>query len=661
MPIPIKNSEVKNSITLCDRPELFAEINAESGDIVRLHDRRLNLDIIDRAPDWELQVNRQAHPLKLEFHQDGRGLLETIARTQHFGGHSQGWALQVGRIMVPGESSLHIQYRIKRVRLQERNPVPGPNPYELEMPLWVDTLGFLGWNFSLIKPDTTMRVAHLGACGPREHLSFEEGPVAQVVPHLGHFYRRTYPGQQAIPGTLYYRDDTDAWLCLYSRRAKLAHISDFTDAGTRFHVQYHKLMGPDGEFPVPEFSIAWGRGRESMEQFWTDMFDQYDEPPDWLYRTTWAMMDYHTHYSSKQVFRPGPFKFKELGETAAATIKAGGANGFWLYTHTIRRSDSDTAPYSAGPNPDQGTHLEFRDMVRRIHDAGGRAVVWLSTTGLRPGGDLRPEWQVRGVDGRPYISWGFNAHEFIAACNPLHPGFRAYMLDWTRRYLEEFDVDGFFLDCGVFTYPCDFSPGFTEKHFPSEFGPAFRELYMDMWDLAQRIKPGQVHMFHEGVHADYPASGYMMCGHTCPPKPAGELTLWRQMARFAQYGKRLNWSSFTPFDLASGFVHWNPVAGATDKATMLKYAADPMNQLVVKLVREQGVRDALGITDGVSRLGNTLVTIPSFRGPVPLTLGGLEKVKGARNILTGERLDISLDAALGPVLDLKGSCAYELE
>jgi len=73
------------------------------------------------------------------------------------------------------------------------------------------------------------------------------------------------------------------------------------------------------------------------------------------------------------------------------------------------------------------------------------------------------------------------------------------------------------------------------------------------------------------------------------------------------------------------------------------------------------VRDALGITDGVSRLGNALVTIPSFRGPVPLTLGGLEKVKGARNVLTGERLDISLDAALGPVLDLKGSCAYELE
>ncbi len=648
-------------ITLSDRPELLAEIDAASGDLVRLHDRRLKLDIIDQAPDWELQVNRQPHPLKLEFHQDGRGLLETIARTQHFGGHAQGWALQVGRIMVPGESSLHIQYRIKRVRLQERVPTPGPNPYELEMPLWIDTLGFLGWRFNLIKPDTTMRVAHLGAAGPREHLSFEEGPVSAVTPMLTHFYRRTYPGQQAVPGVLYHRHDTDAWLCIYSRRAKLAHISDFTEFGNRFHVQYHKLIDPDGEFPVPEFSLAWGRGSDSMERFWTGLFDQYEEPPEWLYRTTWAMMDYHSVYSSKKVFRPGPFTFKELGETCQATVAAGGANGFWLYTHTIRRSDSDTAPYSAGPNPDQGTHRDFRDMIRRIHDVGGRALVWMSTTGLRPGGDLRPEWQVRGVDGRPYFSWGFNAHEFIAACNPLHPGFRQYMLDWTRRYLEDFDVDGFFLDCGVFTYPCDFSPAFTADHFPSELGPAFQELYRDMWDLAQRIKPGQVHMFHEGVHADYSASGYMMCGHRMPPAPSGQLSAWRQMVRFGQYGKRLNWSSFTPFDLASGFVHWNPVAGATDRATMLNYAADPMNRLVVKLVRERGVREAVGITDGVSRLGDMLVTVPSFRGPLPLALGGIGDLCRLRHAISGKVVEVVSTPELGPCVTLEGGAAYVLE
>lgn len=648
-------------LVLCDRPELYAEIDAESGDLTRLTDRRLKLDIIDQRPDWEFQVNRQSHPLKLEFNKDHRGLLETIARTQHFGGHSQGWALQVGRIMVPGESSLHIQYRIKRVRLQERVHVPGPNPYELEMPLWIDTLGFLGWKFSLVRPDSIMRVAHLGAAGPREHLSFEEGTVESVVPHLDHFYRRTYPGQQAVPGVLFHRKDTDAWLCIYSRRAKLAHISDFTADGTRFHVQYHKLMDPDAEFPVPEFSLAWGRGKESMETFWADMFDQYEEPPEWLYRTTWAMMDYHTVYSSKQVFRPGPFKFRDIGVAAEASIKAGGANGFWLYTHTIRRSDSDTAPYSAGPNPDQGTHTEFRDMIRRIHDAGGRAVVWLSTTGLRPGGDLRPEWQVRGVDGRPYISWGFNAHEFIGACNPLHPGYRAYMLDWTRRYLEDFDVDGFFLDCGVFTDPCDFSPWFVENHFPSELGPSMRELYQDMWDLAQKIKPGQVHMFHEGVHADYAASGYMMCGMKMPPLPEGQLSNWRQMVQFSQYGKRLNWSSFTPFDLASGFVHWNPVAGGTDKEAMLKYASAPMNQFVCKLVREQGVREAIGLTDGVSRLGNTLVTVPSFKHLLPLSLPGLEGAQRLRNAISGEVLERSKTENLGPAFQLQGGSAYHIE
>jgi hypothetical protein len=45
----MKIVEARNTIVLCDRPELFAEINAESGDLVRLHDRRLNLDIIDQA------------------------------------------------------------------------------------------------------------------------------------------------------------------------------------------------------------------------------------------------------------------------------------------------------------------------------------------------------------------------------------------------------------------------------------------------------------------------------------------------------------------------------------------------------------------------------------------------------------------------------------
>ena len=647
-----------STIRLADRPDLLVDIDAASGDIVHVRDRRLELDIIDQAPEWEFQVNRQTHPLKLEFHQDGRGLLETISRTQHFGGFAQGWGLQVGRLIVPGVSSLHIQYRVKRVRLQERVHVPGPSPYEMEMPLWLDTLGFLGWRFSLIKADSIMRVAHLGCAGPREHLSFEEGPVAEITPQLEHLMRRTYPGQQAIPGALYYRKDSDAWMCIYSRRAKLSHISDFTNEGTRFHVQYHKQMEPDGDLPVPEFSIAWGRGHESMEKFWASMFDQFEEPPHWLYRSTWAMMDYHTCYTGNKTHRPGPFSFNELGATAEACIQAGGANAFWFYTHTVKRSDSDTAPYSMAPNPDQGTRREFRGMVDRIHAAGGRALVWLSTAGLHPHGDIKPEWMYRGVDARPWISWGFNAHEFIAACNPLHPGFRAYMLNWVRSYLTDYDADGFFLDCGVFTYPCDFSPWFTKDHFPSEAGPATASLYREMWDLAQSIKPGQVHMFHEGVHADYAASGYMMCGHSIPPKPPGELSGWRQMARISQLGKRVNWSSFTPYDLASGFVHWNPVAGDTDRESILRYAQDPVNRLVVDLVRTHGVRDAYGITDGVSLLANRLVTVPNFHGHVAFDEPRLANITKVTNVLTGVVSEVRLGADGKRTLELGGGAVY---
>jgi hypothetical protein len=94
---------------------------------------------------------------------------------------------------------------------------------------------------------------------------------------------------------------------------------------------------------------------------------------------------------------------------------------------------------------------------------------------------------------------------------------------------------------------------------------------------------------------------------------------------------------------------------------MLKYAADPMNQLVVNLVHEHGVRDAMGITDGVSRVGNTIVTIPSFRGSLPLSLGGLDQVSKLRNMLTGVLLDIRNDQILGPVFDIAGGTAYEYE
>jgi hypothetical protein len=300
-------------------------------------------------------------------------------------------------------------------------------------------------------------------------------------------------------------------------------------------------------------------------------------------------------------------------------------------------------------------------MVRRIHDAGGRVQVWLSACGLKPWGDMRTDWSIRGVDGKPWVSWGWDAHEFITACNPLDPEYRKYMLDWTRRYVEEFDVDAFFLDCGVFTFPCDFSPAHQWQQFPSETGPAFRSLFQEMWDLTQAIKPGNFHFWYEGVHADYPGSGYCHGNMVFPPPAPGVMTGQRMLYNFVRHGKRLVWGTLHPYDLACGFAQWNPSMGGTGSVEeVTKYARDPMNKFIVKLVRERGVREARGITDGLSRLGEYLITIPAYHGSVTLADPLDRDVGRVENVLTGEKIAVRTRRGGLPTLELKGGCAYRI-
>lgn len=642
------------TIRLADRPNLQVDIKSGSGDIVSLRDLELDLTVIDSPPRWELQVNRHPIELSMFFHEDRRGILQTIGRTTEWLAYSQGYGLQVARLAVPGRHSLHLQYRVKRVPMEHIYPMPGPNTHDLEQPLWVDTLGFLGWNFSLMRPDTKMRVCHLSGGGPFEHISAEDGPMSEVTPKLWHLMRRTYPGVQSIPGALFYRHDPEQWLFLLARRSKLAYTTDYNEHGMQFHMQYHKFMAPLEEFPVPEMSIFWGRDLEEMEALWADQFDQYEEPPEWQYHTTWTA----THGAG-----PNPRKYSEVGDAAVASIEHGGANGIWLYTHDIKRFDTDTSPSSAGPCPNSGTRHDFRDMVKRIHHAGGRVKVWLSASGMKPWGDLQPGWSIKGVDGVPWVSWGWDAHEFITACNALDPGFRKYMLDWTRRYVEDFDVDAFFLDCGVFTLTCDFDPAHTQGHFPSEAGPAMRELFHEMWDLIQEIKPGDFHMWYEGTHSDYPGSGYAWGNMVFPPPPPEATTGQRMMYNFVRRRpeRRLVWGTLSAYDLACGMAHWDPpMGGLGSVAEALENAANPMNQFIVKLVRERGTREARGITDGLSWLDNLLITIPQYHGAVTIAEPALQNLKAVEHVLTGERIEATRDEQGRPVIELPGGAAFHI-
>ncbi len=646
------------TVRLTDRHNLVVDVDANTGDIVYMKAVDLDLPIIERPPLWEIQVNRRSLSLNMFFHtapfdfEDERGILQTVGRTTEYAAYSQGWGLQVARLAVPSRHGLHLQYRVKRVPMEHIYPCPGPTTHDVEMPLWIDTLGFLGWRFAIIQPDTQMRICHLSGGGPFEHISAEDGPMHEVVPRLWHLLRRTYPGPQSIPGALFYRTDPAQWLFIYARRSNLAYTADYNEDGIQFHMQYHKLMAPLEEFPVPEMSLLWGRDLEEMEHVWAGQFDQYEEPPDWCYHTTWT---------ATQSAGAEPRKFSEVADAAVASIEHGGANGIWMYTHDIKRFDDATSPSSMGPCPNSGTHREFREMVRRIHEAGGKVQVWVSGSGLKPWGEMRPEWAIRGVDGVHWMSWGWDADEFIVACNGLDPGYRQYMLDWTRRYVEDFDVDGFWLDCSVFALACDFSPEHTQGHFPSEAGPAMRSLFQEMWDIVQAVKPGDFHLSHEGVHADYPATSYTHGTLTLPPPPPGVMTGQRMMYNFVKYGKRLAWWTLHAYDLASGNVQWNPpMAGLESVESAIKNAADPMNQFIVRLVRERGVRDARGLTDGLSWLDDYLVTVPEYHGRVTIVEPALQDVKAVEHVLTAQQTAALPDEAGHPTLELEGGAAYHI-
>ena len=639
-------------VVLADRDDLRVEVDDGSGDILLVEDRTTGQRVIDQPPLWELQVNRHTIPLTLAMHEDRRGILQTISRATHYAGYSHGWALQLARLVVPGRRSLNIQYRLKRIPMAHEYPKPGPNTHDVEMPLWVDTIGLLGWRWSVMKPDTRMRLIHLSGGGPFEHMSVEDGPVAEVTPKLWHYMRRTYPGVQSIPGVAYYRTDPDEWLFITARRSRLAYTNDYTPDGMPFHVQYHRLMDAGAEFPVPEICVFWGRDLGELDAVLDAQFDAYEEPPDWLYHTTWAVMSGSGHT---------PRTFAQLGDVAEVCVRDGGIGGLWFYTHTIRRSDVDTSPASHGPNPDSGTPKQFKQMVRRIHDMGAKVQVWMSACGMKPWHDMRPAWAMRGVDDKHWVSWGHDEHEFIVACNPLDPGYRKYMLDWVERYVGEYDIDGFFLDCGVFTFPPDFASHGDPDRFPSEAGPAFRELFQEMWDRTQAIKPNDFHLWYEGTHSEYPGTGYCHGAMVFPPPPPEQLTNQRALYGIVNRGKRLVWGTLHAYDLACGYVQWNPAMGGTSSIDdARRCAADPMNRYVIDLVRNRGVRDARGLTDGLSILDDHLVTIPEYHGPVTIVHPDLMGLKAVEHVLTKERLDATPDPQGRPTIDLSGGAAYRI-
>ena len=225
-------------------------------------------------------------------------------------------------------------------------------------------------------------------------------------------------------------------------------------------------------------------------------------------------------------------------------------------------------------------------------------------------------WPIRGIDGRPVSpppppGRGASAS---TSSTPATPPSEAYLFEWIEHYVKHLGIDGIFWDSAFQPLP----PDFGDKPYmdnPGQAGPHMLSFYERVYRFGKSLSP-DFFMWGEGITTDAPMNAYAVDNRQTPEAH-------RLMHRLAHRGpRRLVWRSAWPHDLASGFPFLSPTNDIglppTEEAYQ-KIADDPMNEWVCRTVREQGVRDAIGLAPGVSLLGDFVVVSPGVSGTVHLS------------------------------------------
>ena len=640
------------------------QYGADTGQLLRVFDRVLDMQVIAFEPGSELEINRL--PLVTELvTQDPltgdpawQSTLRSVAHPAI--GCAQGFdifrQMVVGSVCKSGGNhinppqSLHIRYRFDRRRV---DTYASPDPHSagrrpIQMPLWLDTIGTLAARTHWFGPETRLLQAAVGGCGPRSHVSLEDAPVQEVVPHLWNTYRSTHPGVQTIPGAVYYHPD-GRWVWITCQRPTVGMHWDYEVNRLTAQFQYHARLEPAEIVHTPEVSLYWGRGgRAEFMARLNEAFIAYEEPADWFYRTTWFWLHWWQYRARgyEDMIEQVKFLNGELGLT-----------GFGITSHDVRPGCWDCGPSGLRPSPHIGGAAGMRKLGETVRDLGGHMFVWLPFLGLaQPGLDLRESWRIRGEDGRPYESFYIGSYDMYHAVNFNHPEVQAYYLDWIRRYIEEYHVDGIFWDCGGTPLPPDFAPPGSRpfQRFPSEsMIGAYR--FMDRVMQEGRRWSQDFFMWHECFGTDLPATGYST--HT------GNDAFLMDLNRLGR--KRLVYRSCSTYNLYGGFASVSPGADTAFRSpvsvdTYRPMARDTMNRWLVSFVREHGIREAVGIVPGVALCANHLVVDPS-KAPrevrIPEWTAPIDKLC---DVLTGQRFTVEEDAT-GRLFHLPGGTAYAVE
>lgn len=647
--------------------DLDIEYNDESGQILVVRDCVLNMQVISFQPGHELEVNRLPLPLRLLESEEMPHIPAwqvNFRSLQHpsIGCH-QGFdvfrQVVVGSVCNPGgghinpPKSLHIRYRLDRAQInryaQSPNEPESAGQRPIQMPLWLDTIGTLCARTDWFGPETRMLQSSIGGGGPRSHVGHVDGLVKDVVPHLWNHYRRTHPGVQMIPGAVYHHPD-GRWLWITCQRPSVGMHWDFETDRLAAQFQYHARLQPAEIVHTPEVSLYWGcDGRPEMLARLNENFIAYKEPADWFFHTTWFWLHcwQFREHGYDDIVEQIKFLNGELGLT-----------GFGITSHDVRPGCFDCATAGLRPSPHLGGDAGIRKVGETVRALGGKMYVWLPFAGLsQPGMDLKDAWRIKGDDGRPYESFYIGLYDMYHGVNYGHPEVQAYYLEWIQRYIREYKIEGIFWDCGGVPFPPDFSdPALRPfQRFPSESMTAAYRFMERVMQVGRECSP-DFFMWHECFSQDLPGMAYSTA--------TGNDAFLMELNRCGR--RRLVFRSTSIYNLYGGFATVSPGADTAFRspvsiATYRPMASDSMNKWLVKFVRENGIRDAIGLQPGVALCKNHVVVDPSKEPRKVLVPPWAGKVRKLRNVLTGKEIVPESGHEVGTLFLLNGATAYSVE
>jgi hypothetical protein len=636
----------------------------ESGQILRVYDRELDMEVISFKSGSELEINKL--PLPMTFvSQDGSDINPAwqcnLKSVQHPSvGCSQGF--DIFRQVVVGSAcksygnhinppnSMHVRYRLDRSQVNRyvtQDPQSaGQRP--IQMPLWLDTVGTLAARTDWFGPETRMIQCSIGGCGPRSHVGLEDALVKDAIPVLWNMYRRTNPGVQVAPGAIYYHPD-GRWLWITSQRPTVGMHWDYEEDALKAQFQFHALLNPAEIVYIPEVSLYWGRGgRPELMRRLNDNFIGYEEPGDWFFHTCWFWLHWWQ-------FRQNGYD--DMVEHVKFLNGELGLTGFGLTSHDLRPGAWDCCPSGLRPSPYMGGDKGLKKLGQTVRDFGGKMYVWLPFLGLaQPSLDLKESWRIKGQDGRGYESFHIESFDMYHAVNFGHPEVQAYYLEWIRRYIQEYKIDGIFWDCGGCPIPPDFSPSETRpfQRFPSE-SMVSANNFMEKVMLMGKSLSKDFFMYHECMGMDLPGMGYSTSTKNDP--------FMFDLNRAGR--RRIVYQSHSTYNLYGGKVTVSPSTDCAFKSpvsidTYRPMARDPMNKWIVKFVRENGVKDAVGLQPGAALCANHIV-IDDWKDDNKLILPSwAPKVKSLTNVITGKRFKSEKNSNNETVFQLERKAAYAI-